>query len=319
MKTGAKLFFMIIVMGLTALAAFALTAYFYKLPVLNDSRLLLYGGAGSGLLALITGLLVAFIKDPRSKAAPLVPDNRPLMEAGERSEQLQQHKEKLESDLGKLSQEVSEFTDAIPAVTETEEPVDKTMVYTIIDEDETDEAGQQDLTMVMPTMEPQPVTSEPAVIRTPKVELTSPLGPQPIDWDISGKSADHTRTLEEKVVETEEEPVTEEPQQVPTADREQWLQADMNPNELSVTQQNYIRESESSYVNEEGMPQFRITKEIPRITVEEQEITAGRFMDYDEPGTPADKWGRVLNVVMTIMFVALALLLIFIAYNKFFG
>ncbi|MBR0385146.1 MAG: hypothetical protein IJI05_01200 [Erysipelotrichaceae bacterium] len=295
MKTGAKLFLLLLLIAFVAAGVFALTAYWYQIPVPVERNILLYGGGGMLLLGLLDAAVVAFARNPRSRMPKYTVEEPAKVEkAPEEKVQTELPEYPIES-----GDEEPDVTDTIPTVSEEEEELEQTAVQeTVVEENETQEMESEnkvaesvpeDLTMVMSAAEAEKAARE-------------------------FREQSLAASVQQQTMEISPQLQKEEPQDVNT-----WPLSDRPDGELSATQQNYISRSKASYIGESGKPQFHITNEMPKMSLSEDDDDMVDNYDDERYSTASDRLGDFLNGLMTVLSVVLALLLIFVAYNKFFG
>ena len=71
MKFMGKLLILLLVMALTGLATFGITTWYYRIPVLKDASLQLYGSIAAAVLALLVGLLLTVSKKKKTESASI--------------------------------------------------------------------------------------------------------------------------------------------------------------------------------------------------------------------------------------------------------
>ncbi len=140
--------------------------------------------------------------------------------------------------------------------------------------------------------------------------------------------------IEEQEVQPEEtaevqpaEAVEEQPQWTATerviTEPERQLQpqeADELDNTLTKTREQFITRSNISYIDESGKPQFRVTQEIKKVEVSDEELGIGKdFEGFDVRAERNERINHILNTIITLLAIRLALIVIYYFYTKFFG
>lgn len=320
MKSGLKLLLLLLLMALLCWATFSITTYVYNIDVFSNKALQLYGGLISGLGSIIAGIMLVFRPD--------VPVDVPVAEREAEAAALEVDEADVEGEAAGESFD----SDIIPSVTETQVDLEKTMIQNIITENFVEEnlpseeffnpnadaswPMADDTTMVLNTMEIEKASEETAneaplaaAVSAPTVELVSPLGPKSAD-ESDHESAEKTN----EDFRQEAAMLSEESAQQASME---WPSAPMDAEQISVTQENYIQNSQSSYLSETGQPQFRITEKMPKLEIPEEEYSED-FEGYDVRYSNQDRFGAFLNGVMTVLFIVLALLIIYLAFTKLF-
>ncbi len=118
---------------------------------------------------------------------------------------------------------------------------------------------------------------------------------------------------------TATERVITEPEQEP----ERQLQPqedDELDNTLTKTREQFITRSNISYIDESGKPQFRVTQEIKKVEVSDEELGIGKdFEGFDVRAERNERINHILNTIITLLAIRLALIVIYYFYTKFFG
>ena len=226
-----------------------------------------------------------------------------------------------------VEQKQIDVTQPIKTIEETEEILQQTMINPIIlengvvsdveveQEDNWPNASEtpvdiDDITRVFAPVDEEKIVQAHASV--PTVELVSPLGPK----------GTKKKTIEIKEEEKEDYIIPDIAFTVSDDEIEEETEAP-KPEEaidLSKTQERFIKESNLSYISEDGRPQFKITENIPRVTdipeiiVEENED----FVGYDDIAEKKDRVSGIINGVIAFLFVLLAIVIIFMIYVKFF-
>ena len=304
MKTGAKIFLLLVMVALTAIGVYGLTCYYYNIPVLENRDVLLYGSLGIFALALTVGVVIAIAKAPEKKIQSQTAETEEAVLPAEPKQETDV--KDAEIALDNDATETGESTDDIPTVSESEEALEKTMVQNIVEEpaEEQETSGDE-----IPSLQEKPLTPEDITMVMSAEEFRK--GEEPKETPVQqARVTDPSLKLDPQITEAQE------------ATSSLWLKADMNPSELSVTQQHYINQSKTSYIDESGLPQFRITQEMPRVTDMSDNVKIGELSEFDDDDyrdDGKDTLGTILNGLMTFLFIVLALLIIFVLFNKFFG
>ena len=91
-------------------------------------------------------------------------------------------------------------------------------------------------------------------------------------------------------------------------------------NTLTKTREQFITRSNISYIDETGKPQFRVTQEIKKVEVSDEELGIGKdFEGFDVRAERNEKINHILNTIITILAIRLAMIVIYYFYTKFFG
>ena len=88
--------------------------------------------------------------------------------------------------------------------------------------------------------------------------------------------------------------------------------------DLTSTQQTYINQSKVSYIDETGMPQFKITQKIQTVS-DDTEVGEEDYKRHYERESKAERLSGILNKIIVVLFVGLILLGMYILFIKFFG
>ena len=311
---------LLLVYASTAFSTFSFMTHFMSLENFLPYEYALYAGAGSALLALIFGFLLA--KKPRAVEEDFDEEEEPQpVKAAVKEEKPEPEPEPEKEPVVEESKEPELTTEDIlreNITPVTVEPLKKpdlsfindttTVINTIADNDpfETPE---------------KPVKLE---ARKPMVELISPLGPRTITPPVEEKP--------ELVEEPEEEPQPQMPEEETdlfdtaayqhladelepqTDSTEQIMSQDTNAEKsLSNTQETYISGSRVSYIDETGMPQFRVTQQYKPVSDD------GSYEEVSFAETKEDRISDILNKVITVLVIALVLVGLYLLYVKFFG
>ncbi len=312
MNKGVKFLLVLLGIVLIVAATFFLTTYIYNIEFFANKQLQLYGSLSGAVIGLMLSFIAVLKSDKQKHQLVESKDNN--VEKAMISEPVVDTQKDKELE----AIEYPETTETIPLVEESQEELEKTQVHQILTDgyvekiidpeqivDQPKDANWpsvDDTTMIINTAEINDLQDSGEVLQAEANKstliLTSPLGPK-------GESEQTTNETQEEVVDSE-------------SSSHEWLTAPINEDELSKTQQSYIEQSTSSYIDEAGQPQFRITQEMPKMQVPEEEFTDD-FIGYDKRVESRDRLSGFLNSIMTIVFIALALAIIYIAYAKFFG
>ncbi len=162
-------------------------------------------------------------------------------------------------------------------------------------------------------------------ISIPTVEMETVSDEEDRAADLSEKiSSMNTFTNEMAIVddfgellEMEEEPQLEG--EIPMPQEKSAISESMdNGFDLTSTQQTYINQSKVSYIDETGMPQFKITQKIPTVS-EDTEVGEEDYKRHYERESKAERISDILNKIIVVLFIGLILLGMYILFIKFFG
>ena len=118
---------------------------------------------------------------------------------------------------------------------------------------------------------------------------------------------------------TATERVITEPEQQPERQLQPEEPADLD-NTLTKTREQFITRSNISYIDESGKPQFRVTQEIKKVEVSDEELGIGKdFEGFDVRAERNEKINHILNTIIALLSIGLAMIVIYYFYTKFFG
>ena len=132
--------------------------------------------------------------------------------------------------------------------------------------------------------------------------------------------------VQPEAVQEEEQPewtaterVITEPEQQPERQLQPEEPADLD-NTLTKTREQFITRSNISYIDESGKPQFRVTQEIKKVEVSDEELGIGKdFEGFDVRAERNEKINHILNTIIALLSIGLAMIVIYYFYTKFFG
>ena len=142
---------------------------------------------------------------------------------------------------------------------------------------------------------------------------------EPIEESVEEPVQPEAVQEEEQPQWTATERVITEPEQQPERQLQPEESADLD-NTLTKTREQFITRSNISYIDESGKPQFRVTQEIKKVEVSDEELGIGKdFEGFDVRAERNEKINHILNTIIALLSIGLAMIVIYYFYTKFFG
>lgn len=327
MKVFVRILVLLLVYLLTTLSAFGIITYLYDVAILSNIMHQLYIGIGAGVAALAFGLLLVLVKNQEQTLIfeedgdeNVDFETRPVTNKAEvKNTPVEEVVIKDPVITDSLEETKSETIKIVDVHREPEVGFvdDTTMVIEKVSEDINEESFEE----ITEEWEEEPATEEFAQ-SIPKVELVSPFGSSNITEEVNEQNVSEDTTEEDYVddiaLEVVEEVLSAEVENEVEELNVEPVNVDVETPEPQLAEVKEPEFRSSTYIDENGRPQFRITDEYKTSDFHD-DYEDIKFADYDTDVSKENRFRDILGRIGSALLVIAAAAVLYFLYVKMVG